>query len=199
VALDAYRKKTNNEDACISEIPGWHKDCFYDLVDDKFRSGKDVFGQYTDIVKTIINEILKQSCIRQNTELWSRLMDQKHQMGVEIGDVLDRKTMKNLHTIVGRTKSGRFKVYWFGQPELHISNWRGCNYKFVTAKGQPFRGFEKYQDAVAFEKELREDEERYEKEKRIASSYSGSSMADERTDLCSTCGAIKPCKEHVNF
>lgn len=51
---------------------------------------------------------------------------------------------------VGKLRSGGFKVYVWGQPDLHLSNWRGCNFRYKAVDGQPHRGFATLEEAVTF-------------------------------------------------
>ena len=44
----------------------------------------------------------------------------------------------------------RFKVYIWGQPDLHMMDWNGCNYRTMTVKGQPHRGFASREEAEAW-------------------------------------------------
>jgi len=49
-----------------------------------------------------------------------------------------------------QTPSGFYKVYWWGVQEDHISDWRGCAYRFVTVQGQPKLGYLTVDDARKF-------------------------------------------------
>lgn len=51
--------------------------------------------------------------------------------------------MINVHFMVGKTPSGKgWKIYAWGQPNGHIMDWNGCNYRIATAGyRQPLRGF----------------------------------------------------------
>lgn len=56
--------------------------------------------------------------------------------------------MRNVNNVeTGKTPSGRFKVYVWGQPNDHISNWSGCNYRWKAVDGQPVRGFATREEA----------------------------------------------------
>jgi hypothetical protein len=49
--------------------------------------------------------------------------------------------MKFCFAQIERIKSGGWKVYAIGQPAAHIMDWRGCNFRVMTAPFQPQRGF----------------------------------------------------------
>ncbi len=56
--------------------------------------------------------------------------------------------MKSVNSVeTGKTPSGRFKVYVWGQPNYHIMDWRGCNYRYKAVPGQPHRGWETRKEA----------------------------------------------------
>ena len=41
-----------------------------------------------------------------------------------------------------QTKKGfAWKAFVQGQPDEHMMNWNGCNYKFISIRTQPRRGF----------------------------------------------------------
>ncbi len=84
---------------------------------------------------------------------------------------------------INRTKSGRFKVYMQGSADGHIMDWLGCNFKFVTVKGQPFRGFETKEEAKNFLKELEAEPERLASEVKRARDLPGSYISEDRCEL----------------
>lgn len=58
------------------------------------------------------------------------------------------------------TASGRFKVYATGHADGHLMDWAGSNYRHVPVGGQPFRGFETFEEAEALMKRMGAKEER---------------------------------------
>ena len=52
---------------------------------------------------------------------------------------------------IGLTPSGNgYKLYFIGQPDLHMTDWAGCNFRTMTVKGQPHRGFKTPEEAFDF-------------------------------------------------
>lgn len=62
--------------------------------------------------------------------------------------------MTYIGTYIKQLKSNGYKVVVWGQPNFHASDWRGCNYRVMTVKGQPHRGFTSIDDAEAFAKKV---------------------------------------------
>lgn len=58
--------------------------------------------------------------------------------------------MKLLDVIVARTPKGGYKAYFWGQPDNHLMDWLGCNYRIISVPGQPLRGFATEAGAAAF-------------------------------------------------
>jgi hypothetical protein len=56
-------------------------------------------------------------------------------------------TMKIIEPEVVKMPSGKFKVIIWGQWDLHIMDWNGCNYRYVVPRGQPRRGFDSPEQA----------------------------------------------------
>lgn len=58
----------------------------------------------------------------------------------------------------------KFFIYFQGQPEEHVMDWSGCNFRVVRAEGQPKGGFETPWDAWlwAEERPLKEIQEEVE-------------------------------------
>lgn len=54
--------------------------------------------------------------------------------------------------VASRRYEGKYKVYIMGQPAGHISDWRGCNYRVWSIKGQPHKGFSTKEEALAWVK-----------------------------------------------
>lgn len=54
---------------------------------------------------------------------------------------------------IGKLPTGRFKVYIWGQPDHHVDDRRGCNYRTKTVSGQPHLGFPTYEVARAWANE----------------------------------------------
>lgn len=73
--------------------------------------------------------------------------------------------MKGSMACVGVTpKTKRWKAYVWGQPDYHIMDWRGCNYRVYAIHDQPRRGFDSADEAVAWYHQrfpTRDDLERY--------------------------------------
>tara|TARA_Y100000310_G_C20148403_1_gene563531 strand:- start:49 stop:327 length:279 start_codon:yes stop_codon:yes gene_type:complete len=61
------------------------------------------------------------------------------------------------------TKAGRYKVYVWGQPDNHVSNWNGENHRTHSVKGQPSRGFETRQEAEEWARKKFSDYDVFEK------------------------------------
>ena len=62
--------------------------------------------------------------------------------------------MKYIGTFIGKTPKGKFKVYIWGQPDYHIMDWSGCNYRYLAVGGQPARGFDTFAQALTAAKKL---------------------------------------------
>ena len=60
--------------------------------------------------------------------------------------------MQGAALVVGKTKSNRFKAYIWEQPDGHVSDWQGCNYRIATVEGQPHKGYETQEQAIEFAK-----------------------------------------------
>jgi hypothetical protein len=58
--------------------------------------------------------------------------------------------MTGTDLIVAQTPKGKWKAYFWGQADGHVSDWRGCNYRYATLDGQPLRGYETPEEARAF-------------------------------------------------
>lgn len=53
--------------------------------------------------------------------------------------------------IIGRTPSGSgWKAYAWGQPNGHMQDWRGANYRLAVIPGQPTRGYALAWEAFRF-------------------------------------------------
>lgn len=70
--------------------------------------------------------------------------------------------MNYIGAFVKQLPSGGYKAYIWGQPEGHIMDWNGCNYRRATIPDQPLFGFKTKEEARDFvllefktEKELR--------------------------------------------
>ena len=55
--------------------------------------------------------------------------------------------------IVGTTPKGKYKAYLWGQADGHVSDRRGCNFRYAAIDGQPFRGYDTKAEAIAFAKQ----------------------------------------------
>ena len=53
-----------------------------------------------------------------------------------------------------REENQRFKVYAIGQPDYHITDWAGCNFRRAAIAGQPRHGFDTIEEARAFKESL---------------------------------------------
>jgi hypothetical protein len=51
-------------------------------------------------------------------------------------------------------KTGKYRVMIVGQPDNHMMNWRGCNYRRMTLPTPLKRTFTTIQEAEAYRKEL---------------------------------------------
>lgn len=58
--------------------------------------------------------------------------------------------MKVVGLVVMKNDNGRWKAYVWGQPDNHISDWRGTNYRRMAIPGQPQRGYDTEEQATAF-------------------------------------------------
>ena len=58
--------------------------------------------------------------------------------------------MQYSRTVIRKLPSGGFKLYIWGQPDNHIMDWLGCNYRLLTLPGQPRKGFHASEDALGF-------------------------------------------------
>lgn len=58
--------------------------------------------------------------------------------------------MQDVSLVIGKTSSGKYKVYVWGQPDWHLMDWRGCNYRYKCVEGQPHYGFETAEGAEQF-------------------------------------------------
>lgn len=57
----------------------------------------------------------------------------------------------NADLVIGKTPSGSgWKAYAHGQPNIHVTDWRGANYRIATVPGQPSRGFKTAEEALSF-------------------------------------------------
>ncbi len=88
--------------------------------------------------------------------------------------------MKYIATQTGKTKSGKFKVYIWGQPDWHISDWTGTNYRLASVKGQPHRGFTTRFEAETFARSKFSTEEAAKSYARIIGD--GSFLAEDRAE-----------------
>lgn len=58
--------------------------------------------------------------------------------------------MNYIGAFVRQLPSGGFKAYLWGQPDMHIMDWNGCNYRRTTIPNQPLFGFKTPEEATAF-------------------------------------------------
>ena len=58
--------------------------------------------------------------------------------------------MTGASIIVAQTPKGKFKAYFWGQADGHVSDWRGCNYRYAPLDGQPLRGFDTSEEAKTY-------------------------------------------------
>jgi len=59
--------------------------------------------------------------------------------------------MNYIGAFVQELSSGRgYKAYAWGQPESHIMDWNGCNYRRTTLPNQPLFGFKTIEEAITF-------------------------------------------------
>jgi len=59
--------------------------------------------------------------------------------------------MQYIGAFVQMLPSGRgYKAYLWGQPDLHIMDWNGANYRRATIPGQPLFGFQTPEKAINF-------------------------------------------------
>lgn len=59
--------------------------------------------------------------------------------------------MQYTGVFVQKLPSGRgYKAYVWGQTDMHIMDWNGCNYRRITIPDQPLFGFKTPEEAVEF-------------------------------------------------
>lgn len=58
--------------------------------------------------------------------------------------------MNPIGIMLATTKSGRWKAYAWGQPETHIMDWNGSNYRYASIADQPHSGFATQAEADAW-------------------------------------------------
>lgn len=58
--------------------------------------------------------------------------------------------MKLIYVMTGKTKTGAFKAYLWGQADMHVCDWRGSNYRTRAIPGQPLRGYKTRAEADSF-------------------------------------------------
>jgi len=51
--------------------------------------------------------------------------------------------------VIAKTPKGGWKAYFWGQADGHISDWRGCNFRYAPLDNQPLRGFKTREEAIA--------------------------------------------------
>lgn len=58
--------------------------------------------------------------------------------------------MKGILVNPFQMSSGNYKIRFWGQPNDHMMDWRGCNYHALTVPGQPRRGFKDLEELAAW-------------------------------------------------
>ncbi len=58
--------------------------------------------------------------------------------------------MKYIETQIEETLKGKFKAYVWGQPDAHLMDWNGCNYRHKPVPGQPLRGYKTVKDVERY-------------------------------------------------
>jgi hypothetical protein len=67
--------------------------------------------------------------------------------------------MTDASLIVAPTPKGKWKAYFRGSADGHISDWRGCNFRYAPLDGQPLRGYNTQEEATQFARSQFQTEE----------------------------------------
>jgi len=79
---------------------------------------------------------------------------------------------------IGKTPSGKFKLYIMGQHDEHMMDWYGCNFRTFAVEGQPLRGYETPREVLEFARKTFKSDKAF--RQYAAACGNGTHLNDER-------------------